>query len=378
MRDGLNVIDADGHVMEPPDLWERYIDREFYGVRPLCDPTATDNGVVVAGKAMSRTGFVERGSDYDIETFRKAAVGDWFARYETQYEAGWTPECYIEAMDSEGIDAMVLYPSKGLFAASVDDLDGRLVSAIVRAYDRWLSDFCAYAPERLVGVALVGLQEPKLAAEDARYGVQELGHRGVMIRPNPYMHRNLDDRVYDDFYATVAELGVPLATHEGSGVWMPEYGDRFESRLAQHAMCHPMEQMGAVYSFTAGGVFARHPELKVAILEAGAGWLPYWLYRLDEHAEWLEDVPQETGDLELPPSEYFRRQGWINAEADEPGLGAVVDFLGADRLLWASDFPHPDGKYPGAVDALMSAALDAGSLELYAGQNARTLYGLGS
>jgi predicted TIM-barrel fold metal-dependent hydrolase len=158
---------------------------------------------------------------------------------------------------------------------------------------------------------------------------------------------------------------------------MPEYGSRHTSRLAQHAMCHPMEAMGAVFSFAAGGVMERHPRLRVAILEAGGGWLPFWLYRLDEHYEWLEDVPQEGGLLSMKPSEYFRRQGWIGCEADEPNLRGVADYVGADRMLWASDFPHPDGKFPGAVDALMDApGLTRDEIALYAGENARALYKL--
>lgn len=236
---------------------------------------------------------------------------------------------------------MVLYPSRGLYAASVADLDGRVASAICRAYNRWLYDFCQTDPERLIGVALIGLQDPAMAITEARLAVQELGMRGVMIRPNPYAGRNLHHPAYDDFYAALVEIDVPVSTHEGCGVWMPEYGlDRFDEHIAWHAMSHPMEQMGAVLSFTVGGVMERHPELRVGILEAGGTWLPYWLNRLDEHVEWIGDV--ETPYLTMLPSEYFRRQGWIGFEADEPGLGVLVDYVGADRILWASDYPHPD------------------------------------
>jgi uncharacterized protein len=377
MYDGCEVIDADGHVMEPADLWDRYIDREFYGVRPRVGADVHDNGMVVAGNVMSRTGLLQPGEDYDIESYRRVAVGDWTERYRREWELGFPAPSYLEAMDAEGIDRMVLYPSRGLFAASVERLDGPLSGAICRAYNRWLADFCSTTAGRLIGVALGALHDPAVAVDEARYAVEQLGHRGIMVRPNPYAGRTLEDRAYDDFYAQVAALNVPLATHEGSGVRMPEYGDRHVSRLAQHAMCHPMEQMGAVYSFTAGGVMARHPDLRVAILEAGGGWLPYWLHRLDEHVEWLGEIPQEGGDLEMSPSDYFRRQGWINCEPDEPNLQGIVDYLGADRLLWASDFPHPDAKYPGAVESLFSKAqLSKEDLAAYAGANARALYQL--
>jgi predicted TIM-barrel fold metal-dependent hydrolase len=345
MRNGHLVIDADGHVMEPVDLWDRYIDKEFYGVRPICDPRF-QGMVEVLGPRMSRS--------YEYAPYRDWVTEQWNERHAHAEERSYDAATYIEMMDAEGIDRMVLYPSRGLYAASVADLDGRIASAICRAYNRWLRDFCDHAPDRLFGAALIGLQDPVLAAAEARYAAQQLGLVGVMIRPNPYMGRNLHHLAYDDFYATLVELDVPVATHEGSGVFMPEYGmDRFDEHIIVHAMAHPMEQMGAVASFTVGGVMERHPRLRVAILEAGGPWLPYWLSRLDEHVEWLKDV--EARHLTMLPSEYFRRQGWIGFEPDEPGLDVLVDHVGSDRLLWASDYPHPDARFPGMVDELYDA-----------------------
>jgi predicted TIM-barrel fold metal-dependent hydrolase len=280
-------------------------------------------------------------------------------------------------MDIEGIDQMVLYPTRGLHAVAIADLDGRVSAAICRAYNRWLHDFCAVDPDRLVGVALLGLHDPALAIAEARYAVRELGMRGLMIRPNPYRGRNLHDPAYDEFYAAVSELDVPLAIHEGCGVWMPEYGtDRFVEHIARHAMCHPMEQMGAVLSCTIGGVFERHPQLRVLFLEAGGTWLPYWLARLDEHVEWVGHI--ETPYLTMRPSEYFKRNGWIGFEPDEPNLRGLVEYVGADRLLWASDYPHPDAAFPGAVDELFDVtALTEGERRAIVEANPIAAYGLG-
>jgi len=162
---------------------------------------------------------------------------------------------------------------------------------------------------------------------------------------------------------------------------MPAYGeDRFDSYLAHHAMSHPMEQMAAVYSLTVGGILQRHPALRVAILEAGGTWLPYWLYRLDEHVEFLEGIESEVGQINRLPSEYFRRQCWISCEPSEPNLRTVIDAVGADRILWASDYPHPDCKYPGMVDDLITGAtkngLSADEIRLYAAANAKAMYAL--
>jgi predicted TIM-barrel fold metal-dependent hydrolase len=368
VRDGVTIIDSDGHVQEPADLRDRFIDKEYYDWRPQIDPAATDNGLTVLGRAMVRAFVAEPGDD-----FRRVMVKRWNEQFADQFSHGFTSESYIAALDLEGIDKMVLYPGRGLYAASIEDMDGGLSSAICRAYNRWLAEFCSIDPTRLIGVALVALHDAERARKDVSYAVGELGLKGVMVRPNPYCGRVLHDRLYDDFYAEVASSGVALAVHEGAGVWMPEWGhDRFaSSHLISHCLCHPFEQMGALASMTVGGVMERHPDLRVAFLEGGAGWLPFMLHRLDERAEWLHDVPSETGHLTMAPSDYFRRQGWIGSESDEPLLRAVIDFAGADKVLWSSDYPHPDATFPGVVDELFEVGgLSAEEFALFAGGNA--------
>jgi predicted TIM-barrel fold metal-dependent hydrolase len=379
MRDGHRVVDADGHVMEPADLWDKYLDRSFYDRRPIANP-ASVVGMTVEGHYMPR-GYA--GTDERATAYESKVQQEWRETFRLGFDSQWSVQFFLDTMDAEGIDAMVLYPSRGLYVTAIDGMDPELASAINRAYSRWLADFCSAAPDRLIGVALASLQDPTLAAKDATYGVAELGLKGVMIRPNPMNGRNLEDRSHDEFFATVAGLGVPLATHEGSGAFVPQYGDRYESRIGQHAFSHTVEQMGAVYGLTVGGVFARHPTLRAAILETGAGWLPFWLDRLDEHCEFLNELhvdPEQnvdTGDLTMMPSEYFRRQGWISAEPTEPNLRGLVDYVGADKLLWASDFPHADCTYPGMVDNLWTArdqGLTDSELGAYVGQNAIELY----
>jgi predicted TIM-barrel fold metal-dependent hydrolase len=366
LRNGHQVIDADGHVIEPFDLWDRYLDPEFRGISPICDPNSTS--IEVLGYKMPRS--------YGAESYRKALTTMWDEKYAVPKARGYDAQSHLDSMDVEGIDVMVLFPSRGLYAAAIEHMDGRIASAICRAYNRWLADFCSANPSRLVGVALTSLHDPDRAAEDVTWAVSELGMRGVVVRPNPYEGRNMHDPAYDNFYSALEELDVPLCTHEGNGAFMPQYGpDRFSERIAWHVMCHPMEQMGAVVSLTAGGVFERHPRLKVAILECGAGWLPYWLYRLDEHVEWLKD--SEAKDLSMLPSEYFQRQGWISLEPDEPDLPAIIKGVGQDKLLWASDYPHPDASYPGMVDELFSGeGLTDDDLRHIACENPIALFGL--
>jgi predicted TIM-barrel fold metal-dependent hydrolase len=117
-----------------------------------------------------------------------------------------------------------------------------------------------------------------------------------------------------------------------------------------------MEQMLAMLALIGGGVLERYPRLRMAFLEAGCGWVPYWLWRMDEHWEKTRGVPGEP-ELPMRPSDYFRRQCWVSCEPDEPYVANVIDFIGEDRLLFASDYPHPDHKWPETAEAMLAMPL---------------------
>jgi predicted TIM-barrel fold metal-dependent hydrolase len=171
-----------------------------------------------------------------------------------------------------------------------------------------------------------------------------------MVRPNPLYGRDLGSRDYDPLYDVLEQHDLTLSVHEGLGVMGPTIGrDRAEGFAMRHAMSHPMEQMAAMGSLMLDGALERHPAMQVTFLESGTGWLPYWLARLDGHAEWMEE--SETRELTLRPSEYFDRQCAICTDPDDPLAAWVVGEVGADHVMWASDFPHPDALYPNAVTA---------------------------
>ena len=133
-----------------------------------------------------------------------------------------------------------------------------------------------------------------------------------------------------------------MSIHEGSHCRLPSTGaDRFDTRFALHACSHPIEQMMAMLALIEGGVLERHPTLRVAFLEAGCGWLPYWLWRLDE-LEYKNLAWEVKDNVKMKPSEYFRRQCFISVEPDEPYIPELIKYIGEDNLLFACDYPHPD------------------------------------
>jgi predicted TIM-barrel fold metal-dependent hydrolase len=339
MYQNYRVIDADGHVLEPPDLWERYIDPEFRHQAPKGFGVMSMD---VLGHRMPDVpgGLSDVAPDYTTGPS---------ARYGFAARQGFNPASQVEALDIEGIDIAVLYPSRGLYAASVDAIPPRLAGAICRAYNRWLADFCRYAPTRLYGAGMVTMHDPDTAVKEAVYAVEQLGMKAIFIRPNPVNGRTIDHQDFDALYGEIERLGVPLATHEGAGVHLNQFGrDRYDKLFKLHMVCHAVENMGACLDLIVGGVLERHPTLRCVFLESGAGWAPWWLERMDEHFEGYFG-PREAPYLRMKPSEYFKRQCFISTEVDERGTKYVVDAFGDDCLVLGSDYPHGDGKFPNAI-----------------------------
>jgi uncharacterized protein len=327
MRYGRRILDADAHVVEPGDV---FADAPSVGPELMDLPPTTP--------------------------FQ--AVGD-NAKLTEFFVTGCSADAYLRCMDTEGIDAVVLYPSMGLYVPYVPELDPRESAAACRAYNDWIAAYCATDPSRLAGVGIVPLADVRFATQEARHAA-DLGLPGVMVRPNHVYGRSLGARDYDPLYDVLEETGLVLAVHEGLGVrGAPTIGrDVSEMFAVRHAMSHPMEQMAAMASLILEGALERHRAMRVAFLESGTGWLPYWLARLDGHAEWMHGT--ETGALSVTPSEYFARQCMISTDPDDPLAAWVVSQVGADHVVWASDFPHPDAMYPEAVTSFLKESAEHG------------------
>jgi len=149
---------------------------------------------------------------------------------------------------------------------------------------------------------------------------------------------------------------VPLGLHEGGKAGHLQAGaDRFTDLEMQHICTHPLEQMCAAVALIYGGVLDRFPTLEVVFLESGCGWVPFWLERMDEHHDnALARKFGGTRSRSLRPSEYFRRQCYVSANADETFLAPVAAQIGADRIVFSSDYPHPDAPYPHAVEEFLA------------------------
>jgi predicted TIM-barrel fold metal-dependent hydrolase len=369
-KQGLKVLDSDMHCMEPADLWERYIDPAYkpFAPRGLQEYIA-DLRLVIDGKTLPRHSSLRprRGEDDPFHKRRE--------RFRPAAERGWDGATQLDAMDTEGIDVAVVYPSRGLFAQAVDDLDPAFAAAIARAYNDWLHDYCKADPVRLLGAAMISPHDVRDAVEEARRAVETLGCRAVFVRPNPVKGRNWHDPYFEPLWAELERLKVPLGFHEGFGPYLPQVGDRFGADLQMvHTACHPMEMMLAVISMIGGGVLERHPNLRVAFLEGNCGWVPFLLWRLDEHYEVTFKRPNSP--LTMKPSDYFKRQCFVSVEADEDFVKQVIEAIGDDTIVFSTDWPHGDSKYPHAVEAFMTLPISEKSKQKILWDNCARYYGI--
>src|SRR5213593_3479031 len=366
-----NVIDSDGHVLEPPDFWVEYMDPAYRERAPqLFVDTDGKERLRIEGKVLGGpTGLGFAGA---IGARQGAASIN--IKYIEGRKGGFDPHARIPDMDLDGIDAAFLYPSLGLFSGAVTEPG--LAAAMCRAYNRWLADYCQPYPDRLFGVAMLPMQSIELAIEEMRYARKELGMHAGFLRPNPYNGRMLHHPDYEVFWSAVEDLDMAIGLHEGSSGGMPQVGvDRFENRGARHIISHTMEMMLAAMSVIWEGVCGRHPKVRIGFLESGGGWIAPWLDRMDRH---FDDQGFNDSGLTTRPSELFQRNCWISFEPVEGSLKVLADYVGPHKIMWATDYPHPDGFFPGAP-AMVRQQLEGLSAEtkhqVMAG-GAMGLYGL--
>src|SRR5262245_5968184 len=352
----IPAIDADGHVQEPADAWERHLAPRWrsYAPRTVRD----DRGRVrqVVGGELKPCVPTPDSGDWEIPA------------------GGHDPKQRLADMGRQGVERSLLYPTFGLFFAGLERADVQV--ALCRAYNDWLAEFCSADAHRLIGVAVVPQSDLGEALAEARRCVRELGFRGVMMRPNPVRSRTLGDPQWDPLWTLLEEHGVPLAVHEGTTQDLPQSGrDRFDNFTMRHVCSHPHEQQIACVGLLIGGVLERHPRLRVVFLESGCGWLPHWLERMDEH---MEAWGHATAKLPLRPSEYFRRQCFVSCDPQERTIPSVVELCGDECLVFATDYPHPDA-LSGDLVARITARpqLDAAAKEKILFRNAEKCFGSG-
>jgi len=376
------VVDADGHVLEDADLWDRYLE-PAYRDRPI-RIVQDEAGWDVLEVAGQRFPYMDPGQIAMMGTMGEALPIPGPDRHyaEARPFGSAVASERIERLDDEGLDAALLYPTIGLqWECAVPD--PALNDAYLRAYNRWLADFCRDSGGRLVPIAHLSLWDPALAARELTRAVED-GCRGAFVGPwNParVAHGHPD---HDLLWATAQDLDVPVAIHptyERPGITPVS---RFEG-LDGLLMGEPRNIWNSIVfgtqgikqafaTFFAFATFDRFPKLKIGVVESSAGWIGAFLDRLDTMA----DTPTglATG-LQGRPSDYFERQCFISADPEERTAPLIVEHVGEQCFLWATDFPH--GDHPANWKEHLTRFIEPlgpSARTAVLGANVRRLYGL--
>jgi predicted TIM-barrel fold metal-dependent hydrolase len=369
------AIDADGHVLEPAWLWEEYLEEKH---RPRAIRIRTDaeglEYLELAGRPSARTRKGVLGL--------MGAMGDPEARPGPErrymdhipFGAG-EPRQRLQLLERENLDKAVLYPTIGLlWECEVEEPE--LTAAYQRAYNRWIADFCRGSDGRLVPIAHLSLLDPQAAAAELERAVRD-GCRGAFLAPFNHTRKPHGHPDHDVLFAKACELDVPIGIHPTyEPVWaVPVRFDGLgrEAEFFYNVMLRQGVQQ-AFLSFFALGTLERFPRLQLGVLEAGSGWIGSFLDRMDAIHQ---TISARGVKLSLRPSDYFCRQCFISGDPDETAAPHIIEHVGADRFLWATDYPHPD--HPSTWVPALQRFVEPLSAEARAqvlGRNVARIYGL--
>jgi predicted TIM-barrel fold metal-dependent hydrolase len=360
-------ISADSHIAET-DASYADIEAKYRNERPRAAYAEERGGAIFAIPNLPLAADVPMGlictAGRAPEDFGKPVS------WEELHPAGHDGKARLTVQDEERIAAEIIYPSMGMVLCNHPDVDYR--KACFDAYNRWLQGFCQPDPERLVGLPILGLRS---AAE----GIAELeaaraaGCKGVMLSGNPAFE-DYDHPAYDPFWEASIALDLPVSFHI-----LTTRGDIGHNQRGHKIIQHLITIRGnqdLMSMLIFGGVFERHPKLKVVCVEADAGWVPHFKFRMDHtferHRHW-----QKYGTISLKPSEFFDENIYVTFQ-DDYSVKWVIDGMNHRRVLWATDFPHSDGTYPNSLAVIeeLSANFSQEQSRAIFRDNTAELYGL--
>jgi len=367
------LVSSDSHIVEPPTLWSERIDRKYRDRAPH---------TVMGHNGKEGEYFVVEGGEPwpVVRLFAPGIKGEDMPEYHKQtFKAAppstWDPAARLKEQEVDGVKAEILFTSFGLFLYGLKDAELR--RACFQVYNTYIADYCSYDRNRLVGVAMIVLDDiPAAVAELERCA--KLGLRGGMIWSRAPDDKPYVDPHYNPFWAAAERLGMVLTMHIHTA--SQGFGIRPGHWLAEFTTLH-VEIQHSLTELVLSGVFERFPKLKVVSAENDCGWMPHLMHRLDHNYDAFRHVAQEmTGTaLSMPPSAYIKRNVGVTFQHETEEVKFVRKFMGEGAyLMWGSDYPHTDGTWPKSRQILGEAFKDLPPADVAAivGGNAARLYDL--
>jgi predicted TIM-barrel fold metal-dependent hydrolase len=359
------IISADSHITEPANTYIDFIDAAWRDKAPRMVDGGENVGdiFVVDGMAKPVPMGLVAAAGKPPEEIRVLGV-----KFDDLHPGGWDPEARLAEQVTDGVAAEIIYPTVGMVLCNHRDFDYK--HACFEAYNRWIAQYCSAHPDRLLGCGQTAMRSPEEGIEDLR-SIKALGLRGVMMPGVPAVE-DYDSPIYDAFWEAAIELELPLSFHILTTRGEKTRGPAMSQFLSTVRGCQDIMAM-----FVLGGVFERHPDLKLVCVEADAGWVPHFMYRMDHafnrHRYWLPPGQQ----LSKLPSEYFAENIYVTFQDDWTAF-QFASAMNPKRLMWANDFPHSDSTWPWSQDLLAkhTAQLTAEQKDDILRDNVVGLYGI--
>jgi len=330
------IISADSHITEPPNTYVDFIGAKWRDRAPRLE----------YHDKLGDAFFID-GLDKPVPMGLVAAAGKppeeirvMGVKFEEMHKGGWDPDARMEDQKRDGVAAEIIYPTVGMVICNHPDFAYK--KACFDAYNQWIAKYCGAHPDRLIGCGQTAMGSPEEGIDDLQ-AIKDLGLRGVMMPGNPGVE-DYDSPVYDRFWEAAIELGLPLSFHI-----LTDRNYAFSHNVRGPAMNGFLSIMRGCQdimgTLVLGGVFERHPELRIVCVEADAGWVPHYMYRMDHaykrHRYWLPAGQQ----LSKLPSEYFAECIYTTFQDDWVAF-KTAHLMNWRRLMWANDFPHSDSTWP--------------------------------
>jgi predicted TIM-barrel fold metal-dependent hydrolase len=340
-------ISADSHIAEPPNCYVDYI-----------DPAYRDDAPHVERNDLGQDVYVVKGWENRFSVNRIASAGKTFAeveaesgRFEEVARGSWDPKARLLDQDRDGVGGEIIYPTVGMLLCDHPDTDYK--HAAMWAYNRWLQQFCEGAPDRLFGIGQTAVRSVPEATLDFRK-IAEMGHKGVMLPNIPATPEDYDDPAFDPLWEAAVDLNLPLSFHVltgGSDLNSRIRGPKLGNYYGIIRACQDIISM-----FILGGVFERHPKLRLVCVEADAGWAPHYIFRMEHAYDHLRSL-MKFREMARPPREYFEENVLLTFQ-DDPVAFKTMDMMDPRQLMWANDFPHFDSIWPNSQAVLEKATVD--------------------
>lgn len=374
------LVDADAHVNPAPTFWDEYLPKKFAGRGPKWEPGGPDDKhdwMVFEG--------VRKPLNLQSATSGQGRQFRPTGKQELLRAGNWEPAARLADMDQDGVETAILYGGGPLGTA-----DNELYLASFDAYNRWLADFCAYAPKRLAGAAYLPMQDitasTAMVHDAARRGLRAVnipafpqsgaittggfGAQVLALTGDPDGPLQYDDPAFDPFWKACVDTNMAVTIHLGARIARPGQF-KFLPNMVMSKLC--MAEPIAILIF--GGVFDRFPDLRFGAIESGAGWVAF----VAEYMDGIYDSQRHWLKLELGrrPSEYFDRNVYASFIRDREGI-RNRGLPGGKNIMWSTDYPHSETTWP---DSLKIAdwqfeGLSEDEIRPIVRDNARRFYGL--